>query len=728
MKYLVILLAILVTTPIYAQTRAYLSGKVEDINSKPLIGATLRVDGTAYGAITDRNGQFKIKSISVGKNKLLVSMIGYETKVIETVLKSNELNTINITLKEQAIETNEIVVSANKRIQTVQEIPISIGIISAQDMKSKNLTRLDDALEYVPGIEINKDNISVRGSSGFSFGLGSRVAVLIDGFPILSGDNGDAKADAIPVFDIERVEIVKGAGSALYGTGALGGVVNIISRQPSEQSSVRISPYIGFYTKPRYKQWEFSDSYQLTKGVELGTSQKLGNFSYLLTASFMKDDGYRYADEISRSNAFAKLSYSFSDFNQVSLTTNIATYDSHDWVFWKSLDSATFPSEDNTEDLKVRSDKMTVFADWRSIISDNIFTMLKTGVFFTSFENSLEKTDASYRQTDALNFNAEYQLNAKLSDGLQLTSGVNANINSVSSNIYGNRKQNSFAFYSQLEYVLNQFTFTGGARFDYEKTDTLDSEIEISPKLGLLYKTDFGMNLRASAGTGFRAPSIAERYASTGFSGFKVYPNFNLKAEKSFSTEIGANQQFEFLNSKCELDVSAFWNEMSDLIEPTFIDAGTAAIQFVNFQKARIIGTEISAKTFIAGLFGVESSLTIMDPRDLKTDSVLNYRSEILWYNKLIIPLGDFKIFLDYRYKSKVKNIDTRVALQVKDYDARVPMHIVDLSLAYNTKLYSALEWGIQLSVRNLFDYYFTEIMGNLYQTRNIVLQTSLKL
>ena len=117
-----------------------------------------------------------------------------------------------------------------------------------------------------------KDQVSIRGSSGFALGLGSRVALLLDGFPMLSGDNGDMKFDALPFLNINRIEVIKGAGSALYGTSALGGVVSIFTTNPTSKPEYKIRTYGGFYTQPKYECWNVFDSPPTNYGVDLSYS------------------------------------------------------------------------------------------------------------------------------------------------------------------------------------------------------------------------------------------------------------------------------------------------------------------------------------------------------------------------------------------------------------------------------------------------------------------------
>ncbi len=699
-----------------------ISGTVMDkADSKPLSGATVRIAGSSLGAVTGKNGRFFIKSISSGEKELSVSMIGYSSFSIKVILNEN-INNLEIKLKEQPLHIGDVVVTANKKVQAVQEVPISMSVIDNRSIYDRNSNRLDDALDFVPGVEINKDNISIRGSSGFSFGVGSRAIVLMDGFPIMSGDNSDVKSDAMPMFEIERIEIVKGAGSALYGAGAMGGVINIITKNPNEEAKIKANVFSGFYTKSRFKEWQYSDNLMFSSGVSASYNQKTKFAGMILSASYFDDQGYRYLDESKRYNIFSKLIFDISDKDELSFTASAATEKKNDWVYWKGLDSATFPSGFDNGVINFQSDKLSFFANYKRIVNESSFLLLKSGAFYTAMKNSADKNSSDYRKSQAMTSNTELQYNIDFFENFALSSGFNFLFNKVNSEIYGDRKQLVYSFYSQLEYKYSDLIYTLGARLDREQTEDLDSDTRLSPKFGLSYKLSPSINLRASLGSGFRAPSVAERFSSITFQGFKVVENLDLKAEKSLSAEIGAN----YTNQETLpliIDASVFVSDFRDLIEPTFNTQGN--IIFKNFMKARIIGSELSAKTFIPDFFGLETSFTYLNPKDLSTDKILNYRSEFIWYTNVFVPISDFEFQIDYRYKSKVKNIDNQIGMVVKDYDARVPMHIVDCRLIYNLENLTKTNMKLTLNIGNALDYYYTEMLGNLYRTRNISLSIS---
>lgn len=730
-KYILmhLILASLLTFPVitFSAAKGSLTGTVANELFGPLTGATVRIEKTGFGAITDKNGKFNIKSLPAGELTVIISMVGYETKKIPVIIEPSKDNHLEVTLREQPLLTSEVVVSASKRVQAVQDVPLSVSVIDKRSILQKGSTKLSDALAYTPGIEVNKDNVSVRGSSGFSYGFGSRLALLLDGYPLLSGDSGEMKFDALPLFNVERIEVIKGAGSALYGTSALGGVVNIITTEPQENAEYRIKAFSGIYTKPTYTNWEYSDKPHTNSGMDIGYSKRYGDLAVRLSGGVFFNESYRKYDESLRYNLFSKFKYYIGDQTNASLTANY-TADMHDnFVFWNGLDSATYPPTDADLNEVVESRKFALFSEINHIFDEKNFMIVRFGSYLTSFDNNYPDTNINKRSSDAYSNNLELQMNTKL-DGLAfLTYGANINYNIVSARQYGgdnNQIIGSIYFQGEIEAFTNAL-LTIGLRFDNEKTSNSDSHTEFSPKLGLSYAVSNELHLRGSIGKGFRAPTVGERFANIPYSGFLVSPNPDIKPESSLSYELGSSYSFRSDIVAGQIDLALFLNEMTDLIEPAFAPDLSGTIMFQNITNARIMGSEISIKAFILGTFGIESSVTLLDPKDLSKDTygqTLKYRPKVIWYSRFAMPLGAFELQADYRYKDKFENLDEMLRL-IQDYDARVDMHVLDIRFIARFQQLADIPITATINCSNLLNYYYTEMVGNLAPTRYVSLQ-----
>ncbi|MGC8747992.1 MAG: TonB-dependent receptor [Candidatus Kapaibacteriota bacterium] len=700
-----------------------LVGFVFDSTSrKPLVGATIRLEGTNFGSLTNKDGKFVLSKVPKGKYTLIVSYVGYQTSRSTVYVPSRD--TLVFYMLPRLIETNELVVSASKKLQTVQEVPVSVAFVGQEIFSRKNYVRLDEALRFVSGVVVNKDNINIRGSSGFSFGVGSRVSYLIDGVPMLSGDNADAKYDIVPPEAIANVEIVKGAGSSLYGSSAIGGVINVITKEPGENVSYSIKLQSGIYTKPKYKQWIYTDKLTTKSVIEGFLSENFGLFKLLLSGNFVKDESYRQFDKSTRFNIFGKITKELKNYGKATLLVFFSSDKRNDWVYWNSLDSATQPPTGTDLSRYLVSDKGNVSFLHKFIVSTQTFADFKSSLYYTSLDNKLNPKNPEYRQSKAFSFNNELQLNTHFGDNTLVSYGVNYQRNWVESNIYGKHKQNLFSLFSQVEFSkFYNSTITIGGRFDVEKSDSSKQYLEFSPKFGLNYLLSESNSIRFSIGRGFRSPSLAERFATIKYSGFEVVPNYDLRSEYSWSTEFGALCEFKRFIIPFLVDFSLFYSYFNDLIEPSYkIIQAKPLIRFENISKARILGFEISFKTNLFNQIPFFVGFTYLDPKDLRENKILKYRSKYTLISSVTLPYRFLSFTFDFRYISKIQRLDDMLSLQVKDYDAIVPIYVVDVNLNFDL-MHFKLPFTVNLSVQNLFDYYYVEMVGNLAPTRLVSLR-----
>lgn len=698
----------------FASAIADVNGVIIDSEDKePIIGARISVVGTLIGDITDRKGGFNIKST---KDSLVLEIqyAGYEKKNITIDSK----NALKVELVRLTYHSNELIVSANKKTESIQNVPISVSLIKSEEFSTRSITSIDYALQYVPGVEVNQDNVSIRGSSGFSFGVGTRTIFLQDGFPLLSADNNDIKFDIIPILFIDRVEVIKGAGSALYGTSALGGVINVITAKPSSNPMIRARLYSGVYDSPKYEQWDWSDKSLIDKGLDLAYSQKFGDYGIMGSVSLFSRDSYKRYDKSDRLSLFIKQLYDFSETTNFELTANYSTSKTDDWVYWNSLDSALIPPSGTDESIAITSNKLAISSNLKHILNENSFMNVKLGLFNTYFSNMLANDNIEYRESTGNTYFFETQYSNSLNDYNSLIAGVESRINQVSSFTYGDNIQTILGAYTQLENKsLTNLIATLGVRVDKELLDTIDTKIQFSPKIGLNYTVNEDITLRSSYGRGFRTASLAERFASVQFQGFNVVANPELRSEVSQSFELGISYDLLKSNNYLNLDISGFYNKYDDLIEPTLEATSQAVIKFMNVIEAEISGVEFDLTFKTEENFTIKSSLTYLNPMNIVENKDLKYRSNYLWYNSLNYKSLPFEVQLDYRYKSKYNEIDNNLGLTIKDYNLKIDAHILDLSLSVYSDVFDS-KTKFTINVKNALNYYYLEMVGNMAPIR----------
>lgn len=726
---LILVMGLLGSITLLAQHSAKIRGTVIDgTTSEPIRGALLRINAQKSGTYTSSKGEFAIQYSlgSASQNKstqLIVYAVGYETDTVDVAAPIESASSpLVISMTPSTLMRDEVIVSASKRVQAVQDVPISVSIMKSEDIQQRGVVRLDDALRYVSGITVVKDQVNIRGASGFALGVGSRTAVLLDGFSLLSGDNGDIKFDILPVMDIERVEIIKGAGSALYGTGALGGVVSIQTKRPTKDLTVVARSYGGIYTGAPYERWNYlSSGYTSLSGADVRVSQRVHEVEYSVSAGVRNDQGYRAYDAALRGFGFAKVSYDIDKQQTLKVSLFHAEDTRRNYLYWRDLKNATLPSVNQILDENLLTNKTAAGLEYTNTIDDHNVFIARYGFFRTGFGYTYDNNSAPPDYSIANAHNLDLQHNSNLSSDVVLTSGIAARLNTVRSAIYGQTMQHIVSLFSQAEYKSDVGpVFTLGARLDREETTTLTPHVVLSPKLGMSWPVTDDLTLRASTGRGFRAPTVAERYANVQYGPFKVKPNPSIQAEYSWSSEVGLNwKSREVL--PIEIDVAVFDNELFSLIEPTFdLTSPDIPIIFNNLTRARIVGTEITARMALGAGVLAETGLTLMDPRDMTLGTTLIFRNKMLWFSRAMwTVLPWLELQAEYRYQDRISQINDRLALFITDADVRVPVHVLD------ARVFAKLDrtWRLGLIGRNITNYAYVEAVGNLGPTRSVMLQ-----
>jgi len=206
-----------------------LSGYVSGTDSSTVTGATITIKGTTFGTVTDKKGFYKINKIKPGTYTLRVSYLGFETQE-RSVAILKEDNHVDFTIRESNIDLNEVVVTGTKSEKTLKNVPVITQVINARKMLDLGITNVTDALQnMVPGL--NMSQFGTRASITLQGMDAKYVLFLIDGERIAGEVNGDIDYSMLNLENIERIEVIKGASSSLYGSNAIGGVINIITKK-----------------------------------------------------------------------------------------------------------------------------------------------------------------------------------------------------------------------------------------------------------------------------------------------------------------------------------------------------------------------------------------------------------------------------------------------------------------------------------------------------------------
>jgi iron complex outermembrane recepter protein len=268
-------------------SQAVVSGLVKDRETGKQIPFAAVVIDSKDGAETGSDGTFQLKDVPIGKHLIEVKMLGYEGWKGEINLTESKTYNIDVSLTPLAIEKDEVIVSATKTENFINDIPVRVNLVTPRIIKTTPALVMDDFLADIPGININrsfgilstKATITMRGLSGTEQ---ARVLVMIDGVPINNSDGGSVNWNLLDADMIERIEVVKGPVSSIYGCDAMGGAINIITRKPDEGFSGSVKAGYGTYNT-------------ITGRLNLADKKKLTSdrsYYWLMNGFYRTSDGY----------------------------------------------------------------------------------------------------------------------------------------------------------------------------------------------------------------------------------------------------------------------------------------------------------------------------------------------------------------------------------------------------------------------------------------------------
>ena len=731
------------------QASGSVTGTVTDAGSKePLIAVNISTDKRT-GTATDLNGTFSL-TLDMGQHILVFSYLGYSDQQQEITIREDETLRLEIEMQASSEMLEEVVVSAGKYEQKLSDVTVSMEVIKPHALVNQNIVSLDMILEKTPGISILDGQPSIRGGSGFSYGAGSRVLMLVDDLPMLSADAGDVKWDYLPVENLNQVEVIKGASSVLYGSSALNGVINLRTRFPGNEPATEVTLFGGATMNPGRKELIWWDHQPVFAGASFSHLRKIGNLDLSLGGNYFKDEGYREGDYENRIRGNLGFRYRSKKIEGLSAGMAISAMyvDKSDFLLWQDADSGAYQQPPaSLTPLTGNRYNIDPYVEYSSRGGNK--HSLKTRLF--SVENSTTNAD---RNSASKLWYAEYRYLKRFRSQTRLTSGLSFSRNKVIANLYDDHAGSNSAVYSQLDAnVFSSLKLSTGIRWEF---NTLDGDFFYSlPVLraGLNYQVGKATFLRASLGQGYRFPSVAEKYTETDIGGLKIFPNPDLDPERGWSAELGVKQGITFGNWLGYADMALFWTEYNDMIEftfgvyppnpddvPTFDDVGFKAL---NIGSARISGFDGNLSlTGPAGPveFRFTGGYTYMNPVDpslLDSVEIVEEDGQILKYRrrhlvKLDLEADIWRIFagVNFLYNSRMVNIDEVFLdpfignLLLPGFPDYWEEHETDYTL-----LDFRLGWSINdliritAILRNAFNVEYLGRPGDIGQPRNITLQ-----
>ncbi|MEA3328582.1 MAG: TonB-dependent receptor [Candidatus Omnitrophota bacterium] len=503
--------------------------------------------------------------------------------------------------EEKGFNLGQVVITATKTEHTLGDVPVAVSVVTSEEIEAKNIKTVQDALTYLTGVKINKSSSGWGDKGKIQIqGLDAKhTLILVDGQRVLGGHGDGVDLQQISIEMVERIEVVKGPASALYGSDAIGGVVNIITKSAPEELTASAS--ISFGSRK-------------TQVHELSGGFKEGNLGGFLDFTYRTSDGVHpeYIDRygVKQSDWYEEyigqgtFQYEITPESKLTLKPYYSKHTT------KSGVSAAEMQDRIQERLSLNS-----IWEWTP---DELSKLSLRGSWFdykhyTADKNSDWKDDS---------YEAEINYSRLIMDRHTLIGGYHYNGEEIDDKGKDySAEQTLHSFFIQDEMDFEPITFVIGVRVDnHDKWGT-----ETNPKASVLYNVTEDFKLRGSVGTAFRGPSLVKLYADNWSMGpFIVHSNPDLKPEKSIGYQAGAEYRF---SEKLLAEVSFFRNDIEDLINYRTVEYywpwGAPKfpwdMYWENVDEAMTQGIELNLASQIIDNLGARLGYTFLETEDKTT-------------------------------------------------------------------------------------------------------------
>ncbi len=550
-----------------------LTGTITDCLSRaPLSGATVELVGQQKTVQTDAQGQFSFQDLSKGTHHFYVSQDDYKGHFFKVSIKRNEKNYIFALCKNKEIEVGEVVVTATRRERNLKNVPITVQVITAEEIQKSQAPDFQSFLENeFSGINFTNEggmpNINMMG-----FG-GKYVLFLMDGERMAGETFDNIDYDRIDLENIERIEVIKGASSSLYGSNALGGVINIITKDA--QKPLELSANYLYNTQEDHKT-----------NLSVGTKQRWGSVRVPVFYNFRqpyiivdKEPLKTYKNGVPHYSQMGELNV--AGFTNYGASPKLTFDLSPKWNL--SLAPSYYFSERNagTQSSKKLRDRYYNYSG--ALKSDYKITDSKTLSLSAAYDRYdkykyyvlLNEKEKSY-ENSILRVGGQY--NQSIKEKHSLVAGAEVNSDELLSFRFTNtgeeakKNAQNYALFTQQEWALSEdFTLVTGVRMDYHSL----FQQYLTYRLSGMFKID-AFTLRGGYASGFRSPTLKELYTNWFHpwgGGFQIMGNKKLTPETSHNTTFSVDFNAKKWNitaitqfSKVKDKIALYWSRSKDTI------------------------------------------------------------------------------------------------------------------------------------------------------------------
>lgn len=609
---------------------ANLAGHVIDRESgEHLPGCLVRIDNTDLAVMTDASGHFLFRDLVPGSYTVTVSMTGYRTESKNTDISANRSVELNFEIIPDAFMLDQVVVTSSKTETARRNSPSLVNVLSGKTFINVGAATLADGLDFQPGVRVENDCQNCGFTQVRINGLdGHYSQILMNSRPVFSALAGVYGLEHIPANMIDRVEVMRGGGSALFGSSAVGGTINIITKDPLSNSA-----------KVSHKLTSIGISGSFENNTTMNASvvtdnNKAGMFIY---GQIRQSDGYDdNGDGFTELAKIKSQTLGARAFVRTSVDSKLTIEYHNTHEFRRGGDSLDEPPHlamvaeqadhnintgEATWDwwLRDRRDHLSVFAATQSTRRQSYY--------------GSEMDPNAYGRTSDVVATAGSQWTHPIDKFLfmpsELVAGLEYSYNRLHDVTVGYdhdilQTVNIYSAYLQNEWKNDRWGFLIGARADKH---SLIRNVIVSPRVNVRFNPSENFNFRASYSTGFRSPqAYDEDFHVAIVGGERVVTVLapGLKQESSQSVSVSADLYHRFGDVQTNLLVEGFFTDLRDVFTLRQLEqpdaAGNAVLERYNGSGARVAGVNLEAKAFFSSHFDVQGGVTIQRSRYKKPE------------------------------------------------------------------------------------------------------------
>ncbi len=709
-------------------TDAHLFGHVVDHKTQDHVAyATIVLAGTTIGTTTDATGHFFIKNVPFGDYTVEVRALGYRTQRQEVCMHQSGSIEVNFEVIEEAVSMDQVVVSASRSETLKREAPSLVSVLDSELFERVSTASLGGGLAYQPGVRVENTCQNCGFPQVRINGLDGRYSqILVDSHPLFSALTGVYGLEQIPANMIERVEVLRGGGSALYGSSAIGGTINVITKEPT-----RSMAEMGHTITSLGCSGSFDNTTTLNASLVSDSGKAaIAVFAQSRTADGYDENGDGFTELLDmnsealgmrayfRTGAYSRLTAQYHRIKDYRRGGDQLDVPPHESMTCEQADhtidggSLSFDWSDAD-----RSDRVNLYASFQN--TDR-----------SSYYGAFQDSDAYGRTHDlTLAAGAQYVHAFKrlLFLPSELTLGAEYSHNDLHDRSIGyaidtRQKTHIYGGYFQNEWKNKQWSLLVGGRLDKHN---LVEDLIFSPRVNLRYNPSEELSLRLSYAGGYRAPQAYDEdlhIAIVGGERTRIRLAENLKEERSGSWSASAEWYHTFGSVATNFVVEGFYTTLDDVFALREVghDADGATIQErYNGSGATVGGVNLEGRAIFSERCELQAGFTWQESR-YKEPEYWSEDEEVApskrmfrtpdtygYFTLLVKPWQPFEIDLTGNYTGRMLVQHYAGSGTEQDVAVETP-HFFDLNLraAYTLNLYKDVKMELYGGVKNLFDAY----------------------